>query len=274
MGGQRGLSVERTNEQGGRSMNGWILLNEWPCCLPYHSSPKPGGSRLHTSFFPLILHSPLVGKPHHFQLPDILKSSLMAASLVRDLVSDRTTINPKLAFLPLVLSSQTILLKTTGIGCSSQMVQFSSIQSLSRVRLFATPWTAAHQASLSITNSQSLSKFMSLSRWCHPTISSSVILFSSCPQSIPASGSLQMSQFFASGGQSFGVSASTSVLPMNTQYWSPLGWTGWISLQSKGLSRVFSNTTIQRHHFFGTQLSLYSPTLTSIHDYWKDHSFD
>ena len=90
-----------------------------------------------------------------------------------------------------------------------------------------------------------------LSRWCHPTISSSVIPFSSCPQSFPASGSFQMSQLFASGGQSTGVSASTSVLPMNTQDWSPLGWTGWISLQSKGLSRVFSNTTVQKHQFFG-----------------------
>ena len=95
-----------------------------------------------------------------------------------------------------------------------------------------------------------------LSRWCHPTISSSVIPFSSCPQSIPASGSFQMSQFFASGGQRIGVSASTSVLQMNTQGWSPLGWTGWISLQSKGLSRVFSNTTVQKHQFFGIQLSL------------------
>ena len=95
-----------------------------------------------------------------------------------------------------------------------------------------------------------------LSRWCHPTISSSVIPFSSCLQSFPASGSFQMSQLFASGGQSIGVSASTSVPPMNTQDWSPLGWTGWISLQSKGLSRVFSNTTVQKHQFFGARLSL------------------
>ena len=95
-----------------------------------------------------------------------------------------------------------------------------------------------------------------LSQWCHPTISSSVIPFSSCPQSFPASGSFQMSQFFASGGQGIGVSASASVLPMNTQDWSPLGWTGWISLQSKGLSRVFSNSTVQKHHFCGTQFSL------------------
>ena len=94
-----------------------------------------------------------------------------------------------------------------------------------------------------------------LSRWCHPTISSSVVPFSSSPQSFPTSGSSPMSQLFASGGQSIGVSASTSVLPMNTQDWVPLGWTGWISLQSKGLSRVFSNSTVQKH-----QLNIY-PTV-------------
>ena len=93
-----------------------------------------------------------------------------------------------------------------------------------------------------------------LSGWCHPIISSSVVPFSSSLQPFPASGSFQMSQFFASGGQSIGVSASASVLPMNTQDWFPLGWTGWISLQSKGLSRVFSNTTVQKHQFFGAQL--------------------
>ena len=95
-----------------------------------------------------------------------------------------------------------------------------------------------------------------LSRWCHPTISSSVVPFSPCPQSFPASGSFPMSQLFAWGGQSIRVSASTSVLPMNTQDWSPLEWTGWISLQSKGLSRVFSNTTVQKHQFFCARLSL------------------
>ena len=94
-----------------------------------------------------------------------------------------------------------------------------------------------------------------LSWWCHPTISSSVIPFSSCLQSFPESGSFQMSQFFTSGGQSIGVSDATSVLPMNIQDWFPLGWTGWI-LQSKGLSRVFSNTTVQKHQCFGSQLSL------------------
>ena len=127
---------------------------------------------------------------------------------------------------------------------------------------------AACQASLSIANSRVYSISCPLSQWCHPAISSSVIPFSFCPQPFSASGSFQMSQLFASGGQIIGISASTSVLPMNTQGWSPLGWTGWISLKSKGLSRVFSNTTVQKHQFFGTQI-LYSPTLTSIHDHGK-----
>ena len=91
--------------------------------------------------------------------------------------------------------------------------------------------------------------------WCHPAISFSVVPFSSCPQSLPASGSFPMSQLFTWGSQSTGVSAWASVLPVNTQDWSSLGWTGWISLQSKGLSRVFSNTTVQKHQFFGAQLS-------------------
>ena len=95
----------------------------------------------------------------------------------------------------------------------------------------------------------------SLSHWCHPNISSSVVPFSSCPQSLPASGSFPTSQLFTWGGQSIGVSASASVLPMNTQDWPPLGWTGWNSLQFKGLSRVFSNTIVQKHQFFGAELS-------------------
>ena len=111
------------------------------------------------------------------------------------------------------------------------------------------------------------------SQWYHPAISSSVILFSSCPQPLPASGSFPMSQLFAWGGQSIRVSASASVLPMNTQDWSPLEWTGWISLQSKGLSRVFSNTTVQKHQFLVLSF-LHSPTLTFIHDHWKNHSLD
>ena len=109
--------------------------------------------------------------------------------------------------------------------------------------------------------------------WCHPNISSSVVPFSSCPQSFLASGSFQMSHLFASGSQSIGVSGSASVLPMNTQDWSPLGWTVWISMQSKGLSRVFSNTTVQKHQFFGTQFSLSSNSHTHT---WplENHSFD
>ena len=105
------------------------------------------------------------------------------------------------------------------------------------------------------------------SQWCHPTISSSVVPFSSCLQSFPASGSFQMGQFFTSGGQRIGVSVSASVLPMNIQDWFPLGLIGWVSLQSKGLSRVFSTTTVQKHQFFGVQL--YGPTLTSVHDCWE-----
>ena len=132
---------------------------------------------------------------------------------------------------------------------------FSSVQSLSHVRLFVTPWIATRQASLSITNSQSSPKLM-----CIESVmpSSHLILcrpLSSCPQSL-LSRFFPISQLFTWGGQSFGVSASASVLPMNTQDWSPLGWTGWISLQSKGLSRVYSNTTVQRHQFFSVHLSL------------------
>ena len=136
------------------------------------------------------------------------------------------------------------------------MFQFSSVQWLSHVRLFATPWTEAHQASLSITNSKVYSNSCPYSRWWHPTILSSVVPFSSHLQSFPASRSFQMSQFFASGGPNIGVSASASVLPMNIQDWFPLRWTNGISLQSKGLSRVVSNTTVQKHQFFGAQLSL------------------
>ena len=110
--------------------------------------------------------------------------------------------------------------------------------------------------------------------WCHPTISSSVIPFSSCIQSFPASRSFPMSHFFASGGQSIGVSASASVLPMNIQDWFPLGWAGWISLQFKGLSRVFSNTTVQKASILRCSAFFIVRTLTSIHDYWKNHSFD
>ena len=133
-------------------------------------------------------------------------------------------------------------------------ISFSSVQ-FSRVRLFATPWITARQASLSITNFWSSLKLMSIESVMPSSLSSSVVPFSSWPQSLPASESLTVSQLFAWGGQSIGVSALASVLPMNTQDSSPLGWTGWISLQSKGLSRIFSNTTVQKHQFLYAQLS-------------------
>ena len=117
------------------------------------------------------------------------------------------------------------------------------------------------------------SKSCPLSLWCNPVISSSVVALSSCLQSFSASGSFQMSRLFASGGKSIGVSASASALPMNIQDWFPLGWTDWIFLPSKGLSRVFSNTTVQKHQFLVLSF-LYGPTLKSIHDYWKNHSLD
>ena len=146
-------------------------------------------------------------------------------------------------------------LTSGGIEEAQKSVQFSSVQSLRCVWLFATPWTGACQASLSITNSWSLHKMSTESLMtsnhlilCHP--------FSSHLQSLPVSGSFQMSQLFTSGGQSIGVSASTSVLPMNTQVWFHLGWTGWISLLSKGLLKVFSNMRVHKHQFFGAQLSL------------------
>ena len=129
----------------------------------------------------------------------------------------------------------------------------SSVQSLIPVQLFVTSWTAARQASLSITNSQDLLKLMSI-EVVMP--SNHLISFSSRLQSFPASGSFPMSRLFTSGGQSTGVSASTSVLPMNVQDWLPLGWIGWISLQFKGLWRFFSNTRVQKHQFFGAQFSL------------------
>ena len=154
------------------------------------------------------------------------------------------------------------------------IVEFISlVQSLSCVQLFATPLTAACQASLSITNSQSLLKLMCIALMmpsnhlilCHPLLL--------LPSIFPSIMAFSMSWFFASGGQSIGVSALASVLPMNTQDWSPWGWTGCISLQSKGLSRVFSNTTVQKHQSSALSF-VYSPTLTSIHDYWKNHNLD
>ena len=134
--------------------------------------------------------------------------------------------------------------------------EFSSVQLLSHVWLFMTPKTAVNPPPCPSPTPKVYSNTCLLSLWCHPTISSSVVTLSSCLQSFPESGPLPMSQFFASGSQNIGVSASVSVLPMNIQDWFPLGWTGSISLQSKGLSRVFSNTTVQKHQFFSAQLSL------------------
>ena len=131
----------------------------------------------------------------------------------------------------------------------------SSVQSLSCVQLFVTPWITARQASLSITNSEVHSDSHPSSQWCHPAISSSVVPFSSCPQSLPASESFPMSLHFAWGGQSTGVSPLASFVPKNSQGWSSSEWTGWISLQPKGISRVFSNTTVQKHQLFGAQPS-------------------
>ena len=130
------------------------------------------------------------------------------------------------------------------------------VQSLSCVQLFVTPWTAALQANLPLPSPVAYSNPYLWCQWCHPNISSAVP-FSFCHQSFPASGSFLMSQFL-SDGQSIGVSASASVLPMNIQDWFPLGWTGWISLQSKGLLRVICNTTVQKHQFFSSQPSLWS----------------
>ena len=135
--------------------------------------------------------------------------------------------------------------------------QFSWVQLLSHVWLFVTPWSQHARPPCPSPIPRVYSIPCPSRWWCHPAISSSVVPFSFCPQSLPASGSFPMSQLFAWGGQSTGVSASASVFPMNTQDWSPLGWTSWISLQSKGLSRVFSNTILQKHQFFGAQLSLY-----------------
>ena len=157
------------------------------------------------------------------------------------------------------------------------------VKSLSR--LPATPWTAGYQAPLSmgLTRQEYWSGLPLPSptpgacskshpcQWFHPTVSSSVIPFSSHLRSFPASGSFLMSWLFASGGQRIRASASASALPMNIQDWFPVGLTGLISLQSLGLSRVFSNTTVQKHQFFSL---LYGPTLTSIHNYWKNHNFD
>ena len=154
-----------------------------------------------------------------------------------------------------------------------QTLLFNSLQSLSHVGFFVTPRTAAPQASLSITNSQSLLKVLAIESVMPSNHLILFVSFSSCLQSFQASESFQMSQFFSWGDQSIGASTSASVLSMNIQDWLALGLTSWISLQSKRLSRVSSNTKFKSIN--SSALSFpYSPTLTSIHDYWKNHSFD
>ena len=152
------------------------------------------------------------------------------------------------------------------------IVQFSSVTQSSRT---LRPSESRHTRPPCPSRTPGVySKSSPSSRWCHPAISSFVVPFSSFPQPLPASGSFPMSQLFAWCGQSTGVSASASVLPMNTQDWSPSGWTGWIFLHSKGLSRTFSDTTQFKSINFSALSFLHSPTLTSIHDHWKNHSFD
>ena len=180
------------------------------------------------------------------QIIVFLTSVIFDIIVISFLLQDTVFLFLPLLFLP--LSFPFVLLEL-------EIIRVSLVQSLSHVQLFVIPWTAAYQASLSVTSSRSLLTLMSIRRWCHPSISSSVVPFSSCHWSFPASGSFPVNWFFASGGQSIGVLASASVLPMNVQDWFPLGWTGLISLQSKGLSRVFSNTTVQKHQFFGIQFS-------------------
>ena len=151
--------------------------------------------------------------------------------------------------------------------------QFSSVQLLSRVKLFVTPWIAECQASLFINQTRGLPKIMSIKLVMpsnHLILCRHLLLL---PSIFPSIRVFLNESVLRMRWPSIGISASASVLPMKTQDWSPLGWTGWISLQSKGLSRVFSNTTVQKHQFSVLSF-LYSPTLTSIHDHWKNHSLD
>ena len=161
----------------------------------------------------------------------------------------------------------------TKLAVQFSSAQFSSVQSLSHVQLFATPWIAAQQASLSITISRSSFRLTSIESVMPSSISSSVIPFSSCPQSLPASESFPMSQLFVWGGQSTGVSALASFLPKKSQGWSPSEWIGWIALQSKGPPRVSLTLEFKSINFLALSF-LYSPTLTSIHDHWENHSLD
>ena len=202
---------------------------------------------------------------HHQLLPAVAAKSLQSCPTLCDPIDS----NPRDSPIPGILQART--LEWVAISFSNAWKWKVKVKTFSCVRLLAMPGTAAYQALLSLGFSRQeywsayhcllpptprvYSNSCSLSRWCHPAISSSVVPFSSCPQSLPASESFPMSQLFAWGGQSTGVSALASFLPKKSQGWSPLEWTDWISLQSKGLSRVFSNTTVQKHQFFGAQLS-------------------
>ena len=165
-----------------------------------------------------------------------------------------------------------ISLKKDGNRTTCYIIAFV-VQSLSRVRLFETPWTAAHQAFLSFTISWSCLKLISIESVMSSSHRIHCLPPLPLPSTFPESGSFPMNWLFALGGQSIGASASASVLPRNIQDWFPLRLTSLISLLSKGLSRVFSSTTVQKHQFFGAQSSL-CPILTSVHGYWKNHSFN
>ena len=201
---------------------------------------------------------PIIQPPEKGKTMETVKESVVARSWEAGRVEYKQNFRSTKPFCMIVSCSRpmTFYISQNSLNEPHQeLVQFSSFQLLSCVWLFATNELQHTRPPCPSPTPGVHPNPRPLGGWCHPTISSSVVSFSSCPQSFPASGSFPVSQLFASGGQSIGVSASTSVLPMNTQDWSPLGWTGWISLQSKGLSRVFSNTTVKKHQFFGTQLS-------------------
>ena len=204
----------------------------------------------------------------HFCGTEDRKLSGMNCSLLRLILISGCNSHSFLSHIAQCRSSSLSASILAGLGCS-----FGSVQLLSCVWFSETRWTAARQASLSVTNSRSSPRPMSIEWWCHPTISSSVVPFASCPQSFPASGSFQMSQPFPSGGQSIGVSASTSVLPMSIQDWLPLD--GLVGSPCSPRDSQESSPTPQFKSINSSVLSfLYDPTLTSIHDYWKNHSFD
>ena len=210
----------------------------------------------------LLIHFPVDGNLDHFQFFCYYKYTVhiivnflwMYAFVILSILQGRELLTNKQGIQPPWCAWNYHLHFSEESPTSLEALQFSSVQLLSRVWLFGTPWTPWTPCPSPTPGVYWNSR--PLSRWCHPTISSSVIPVSSCLQYFSASGSIPVSQFFASGGHNIGVSASASVLPMNIQDWFPLGWTGWISMQSKGLSRVFSNTTVQKHQFFSAQLSL------------------